>query len=539
MPYAGFWMLLFISFKFVNSLSGIYKDNEDTCNVTSVQDYCPHLDREINAGDLYEEATEISQCISTRTYSGRNENGMNTSESVKCLIRDVEKNIGHRRENFTKIRQIFLNAELEILSDNGQQRAQTYKCLYCVISEMNFVLNAMDLSNTSDKKSLYVGLKEYEIIRKIFTVILYINMSKNFTDSRDQSFFDKDIWEKFFVALTNKTLDIADIKKEADRVVSEKEDKCVKYNRVKNCGFCSRCPLRPILWFFYIIAIVENGLLVFIFIRHREIRTERNIIILNLAVADILAVLCNASLQIIFIYGGTFEKAKIYYRVTDMFLEVTTGVCIYSIVVLSIQRYSAVVTTYKFSACCFSRRFNSTVFVCILWIFGCVPKIIEFSTEMSLRAWAMRNLILYCVVPVVSMATFYFMTSWRLKQSVRMMPGEAVRQETARSARVRSSNILIALIAVFIISYTPIQLFRFIELWFYGGGYLFDYVDLIAYSLLSLNSCFNPVALYVASGTFRRYYNRYICCRWNKREVNLSNPNTNHQCTKNTCHTQS
>jgi gastrin-releasing peptide receptor/ATP-dependent RNA helicase UAP56/SUB2 len=331
----------------------------------------------------------------------------------------------------------------------------------------------------------------------------------------------------------NNALDAKEIRREVMKEKSER--KSSKFGGVKNCGFESDCKLRLILWILYTVAIAENGLLVFIFFRHREMRSDRNIIILNLAVADILSVLSNASLQIIFIYGGPFQRAKVYYRIADLSLEVSTGVCIYSIVVLSIQRYFAVFPSYKCRECGFARRFNSTLFVLGLWAVGCVPQIIHVTTNMSFRAWAMRNLILYCVIPIVAIATFYLMTSWRLRQSVRKMPGEAMRQETARHARVRSSNVLIALIVVFVISYTPIQLFRFIELWYFGGGYLFDYVDLIAYSLLSLNSCFNPVALYVASGTFRRYYNRYICYRRKDAPVNMSSSNLNIHNTNKTC----
>jgi hypothetical protein len=349
-------------------------------------------------------------------------------------------------------------------------------------------------------------------------------------------FFDIETLENIFNTLTNNTLDTKEIGGEVDRVMKEKSKrKSNKFGDVKNCGFESECKMRPILWILYTVAIAENGLLIFIFVRHREMRSDRNIIILNLAVADILSVLCNASLQIIFIYGGTFERAKLYYRITDLSLEVSTGVCIYSIVGLSIQRYVAVVPSYRCRECGIARRFNSTLFVLVLWVVGCVPQIIHKTIGMSFQAWAMRNLILYCVVPIVAIATFYLMTSWRLRQSVRNMPGEALRQETARHARVRSSNVLIALIVVFVISYTPIQLFRFIELWYFGGGYLFDYVDLIAYSLLSLNSCFNPVALYVASGTFRSYYNRYICYRRKGTQVNKSSSNINIHSTNKTC----
>jgi hypothetical protein len=425
----------------------------------------------------------------------------------------VGRNIANRRENFTKLRQIFLNAELDMTSDSGQQRAQIYSCLYCVISELNLELNSLDPSNTSDTKSPYFGAKSYGIFRKIFTIILYINTSKDSADFTNESFFDADTWENFFNTLTNNTLDTAEIKKVVDEMIRvRRSDDCVPIDLVQNCGFCSKCRLRPILWILYIAAVIVNGLLVLIFIRHREIMTDRNIIILNLAVADILAVLCNASLQIIFVYGRTYDSVKIYYKVINSCLEITTGVCIYSIVGLSVQRYCAVFPFYRLNNRGLSRRFNSTLFVCVLWIAACLPKVIEFFTEMSLRAWAMRNLLLYCVIPAICITTFYFKTSWRLKRSVRMIPGEAMRQETIRHARVRSSNILIALVAVFVVSYTPIQLFRFIELWFYGGGYLFDYVDVLAYSLLSLNSCCNPVALYVASGTFRKYCNRYVCC---------------------------
>jgi hypothetical protein len=348
-------------------------------------------------------------------------------------------------------------------------------------------------------------------------------------------FFDTETLEDLFITLTNTTLNTKEIRNDVDRVMKENSKRKInRFSEVRNCGFQSECRLRPVLWILYTIAVAENGLLIFIFIRHSEIRSDRNIIILNLAVADILSVLCNASLQILFIYGGTFENVTLYYRIMDLFLEVSTGVCIYSIVILSIQRYFAVIPTYKCRECGLSRSFNSTLSILVLWSVACVPQIVSITTGMSIQAWAMRNLILYCVVPIVAITTFYLITSRRLRQSVRKMPGEVVRQETARHARVRSSNVLISLIAVFVISYTPIQLFRFIELWFYGGGYLFDYVDLIAYSLLSLNSCFNPIALYAASGTFRRYYNKYICYCWKNNEVTTSSSNLHIQSTNKT-----
>jgi hypothetical protein len=518
-------MLLTTNLKGVQALHTIDEDHRNACNFTSIQDSCPQSDRNISTDDLHQEAMEVSHCMNKLTHTQTDRKEVNALGSLKCLIRNIKRSMEHHKKEFMKLNEMFLNAEFEI-SNHSQKTVQQIKCFYCVVSELNYIFSSYNSLNTLN----------FETFRRMFTLFVYVEISQNVSSVKDNSFFDTEAWEDVFNILTNYTLDTNEIRKDVERIVKDKaEEKREEQRRVKNCGFGSECRFRPVLWILYVTAIAGNGLLIFIFIRHREMRSDRNIIILNLAVADILSVLCNASLQVLFISGKTFEEVKIYYRIIDLSLEVSTGVCIYSIVVLSVQRYSAVVPTHKCSKCGLATRFNSNLFVCVLWVAGCMPQIIHVTSGMSFRVWAMRNLILYCVVPVLAMATFYFLTSWRLRQSVRKMPGEAIRQETVRHARVRSSNVLIALIAVFFISYTPIQLFRFIELWFYGGGYLFEYVDLIAYSMLSLNSCFNPVALYVASGSFRRYFNKYLYYRWKNHDLSLHSSNVNVQSKNKSC----
>jgi hypothetical protein len=523
MAHMALWTVFAVNLQcaHVHALRPTQQSKSDICNVTSLHDSCPSPEGSISVDELYWQAMNISECMRAATGTQMYRGDVSILGSLQCLISDMQRNI--RSRDFTDT----------LLSVNSQMSAQEYKLIYCIDYELNYLLNSANYVSVNDEEPLAFNtsqLQMCEAIRRIFAVVLYLQTSENDANVVSRIVFDTQTLETILSVLTNNTLDTKEIRKEVERVMKDKpKAKGGRFGDVKNCGFESECKLRAILWVLYTVAIAENGLLIFIFVRHREMRSDRNIIILNLAVADILSVVCNASLQIIFIYGGPFEKVKLYYRITDLSLEVSTGVCIYSIVVLSVQRYFAVIPTYRWKNCQFIRRFNSILFVVVLWTVGCVPQIIHITAQMSFQAWAMRNLILYCVIPIVAIATFYVMTSWRLRQSVRQMPGEALRQETARQARVRSSNVLIALIVVFVISYTPIQLFRFIELWYYGGGYLFDYVDLIAYSLLSLNSCFNPIALYVASATFRRYYNRYICYRRKAVAVNMSNSNINIQ----------
>jgi hypothetical protein len=475
---------------------------------------------------LYQEAKEVSGWLNAYSYKIDDVLTIEIGGNIlKSHVKDTCKKIEQGRFNSAGIRKVLLGEYIDLLLNHSKERAQEFKCLCCAVTEMSVVFNCTDYNKSDLKLSAYSKTENVEFIQAISIVFVFLQTTHNLSHDADKCInMLVDIWEKFIDNLTNNTLNSEDRRKEVDEVTKEKPK---QEGEPKNCGFGSECRFRPILWTLYLIAITGNGLLILIFVRNREMRTGRNMIILNLAVADIFSVLCNAFIQTLFIYGETYEHVRVIYGIINLFFEVTTCVCIYSVVALSIQKYFAVLPAFKCDKYGISKRFRSAVFICLLWITACVPQIIELTSDISPRLWALRNLILYCVLPIVAMATFYMMTSWRLRQSVRKIPGEPVLHVTIKHARVRSSNVLIALIAVFVVSYTPIQIFRFTEIWFRDGDYLFDYVDLVAYSLISLNSCFNPIALYVASAKFRLYYNKYLCCRNIEMENKQSMTNTN------------
>jgi hypothetical protein len=90
-----------------------------------------------------------------------------------------------------------------------------------------------------------------------------------------------------------------------------------------------------------------------------------------------------------------------------------------------------------------------------------------------------------------------------------------VGQERLRHSRIVSSAVLTSLAALFVVSYTPDFLFKFlyfqldIRIMSAGRGII---VAVVTYYLTYVNCCFNPLVLLVMSKSFRDYTKEYICC---------------------------
>jgi hypothetical protein len=127
------------------------------------------------------------------------------------------------------------------------------------------------------------------------------------------------------------------------------------------------------------------------------------------------------------------------------------------------------------------------------------------------------------------MAAFSILTARRLHDSTRDVPSQLCNANTEQS-RKRSARVLRALTLAFLISYVPNFTWNFVDYWFEDE--LFELPDIVsvsidnvAYHLLFLNVCFNPMALYIVSSTFRKAFVMYMfrCCSKVKRIQRSSN----------------
>jgi gastrin-releasing peptide receptor len=273
-----------------------------------------------------------------------------------------------------------------------------------------------------------------------------------------------------------------------------------------------------------VVGLFGNGMLLFIFIRHRELRTTANIMIMNLAVCDILNLSVNAPLHSYFHYeGGSLEyfTSCTFVLALRQYLRCTGAL---AVIALITQRFSIVVPAFRnpsINQTPFSFAVLSIIIVWVLplplaWPTMYLPDfygpICQFGREETgLSYIIVLSFFLYCFIMPSIMFGFSTLIAKRLRKSIRDMPGE-IRHRTQEVLRNRSARMTMTLAIVFVITYFPFQVWVLLARWVRvdKNTPVMIYALYLSKHLLFANGCFNPIALFIVSSMFRKMFARHI-----------------------------
>jgi gastrin-releasing peptide receptor len=227
----------------------------------------------------------------------------------------------------------------------------------------------------------------------------------------------------------------------------------------------------PVMSTVFVVGITGNGLLLTIFIRHKETMTFPNSMLMNLTAVDCLTLLINVLLDFFRLRSAWqlgVPISKLFYLSSYMFIAVS----IYSVVTLSVQRFMAV-RHLPSGAMCHVGRKTKYVFVATVWAFAFVLSLPHaliadsggLCKEDSFENFGLlstADLVLFCIVPAILVAVFSGLTAAGIRRSAGSIPGEGAGQERLRHRLIVSSAVLTALAAHFVVSYTPVFLYRFL-----------------------------------------------------------------------------
>jgi len=276
-----------------------------------------------------------------------------------------------------------------------------------------------------------------------------------------------------------------------------------------------------ILAIYLVVGITGNGLLLTIFVRHKETRTLANSMLINLTVVDFISLVINVLfdyLLVIALLNFSFSVCKLFYFFTYSLLTVST----YSVAMISVQRFVAV--TQPSSLAWYHQSQKTKYFLtAIVWCLGLILSVPHGvsanSRNDTCNAVSQENasstltvdLITPCVVPLLIIAVFSGLTAYRIRRSAREIPGEATGQEQLQHSRMVSSTVLFALTVVFVVSITPYFLFTFLtfEVCFSVPFWNCFLAYTITYHLRFVNCCLNPIVLFVLSKRYRGYIKRF------------------------------
>ena len=283
----------------------------------------------------------------------------------------------------------------------------------------------------------------------------------------------------------------------------------------------------PLYVLILLTGLAWNTVLLLIFAQKKQVRTAPNIMIFNIAMVDMLNLTFNLPLQYFGFYYPSYVRLSEPVCLLFIILRcMFTSTSALSVVALTAQRFC--VTLPDFHILKARRHLSSLVitviYILVVWAAACsivLPDTLgervcddstaEKTSRKSAKVVSLHEFLVYCFVLPGIMFTFTIMTARRLKQSAREIPGDA-RHKTHEDARNRGAKVVTALCVVFTISYVPFFMWGRIATTLALDRLELAYriLDNITYYLLFSNPCFNPLALYVTSRTFRRLFNGYF-----------------------------
>ncbi|XP_037799457.1 neuropeptide CCHamide-1 receptor-like [Penaeus monodon] len=196
------------------------------------------------------------------------------------------------------------------------------------------------------------------------------------------------------------------------------------------------------------------------------------------------------------------------------FVKTWSGITVFTLTALSADRYMAIVRPVSHHVSDTADRVTVIVAVGI-WVFSailalpaalfshvpdkftptgekyhiCTP-FPPYLGDLYPKIHTLVKFIVYYVLPLVLIATFYVLMARHLLVSAQHLPGEAAGQQRQVQARRKVAKMNSSM----------------------NYNIYWHSFRIVGFCLSFINSCINPIALYFVSGTFRKYFNRHVFC---------------------------
>ncbi|XP_053983745.1 neuropeptide CCHamide-1 receptor-like [Hylaeus volcanicus] len=292
-----------------------------------------------------------------------------------------------------------------------------------------------------------------------------------------------------------------------------------------------------------LIGLTGNGVLALTILRHSHMRNVPNIYVFSLALGDLLVIVTCVPFTFTVYILDSWPFGLVLCKVSECFKDISIGVSVFTLTALSADRFFAIVDPMrKLHATGTGRRATrfAVIVAASIWLLAitcaipasfayirdfrvnknvsfraCYPYPEEFGPNYPKTILVCRFFIFYAV-PLSIIAVFYILMARHLMRSTRNIPGEMQGQARQVKARKKVAKMVMAFVIVFAVCFFPQHVFM---LWFHTHptaqadyNAFWHYFRIIGFCMAFTNSCINPIALYCVSGTFRKYFDRYLLC---------------------------
>lgn len=375
-----------------------------------------------------------------------------------------------------------------------------------------------------------------ELIMEIESCIHEVSDVRNFTLTHNLTGFITDIWieelldvQRWKYILRNKTEDLRSLERTKGRTkISIVVNKYVRF---------------PVFLIIFVVGLAANGALITIFACYPKIRKYRNMIILNLSIADTLSLIVNLPATHLYESMSSWPASPATAQIFMFNRFLCFGVSVFSVVVLCLQRFS---TTLKLSVrrgviLRQSTKHNSILLIAAIWTLAIVFALphslcgsiyfnASFNTNVEFHSKIVTvlfliDLITLSIIPLTAMTTLYWFTVRHLNLRAQQLPVDMPEYQRTYQRKVLSRSKIVIMLTPIVFAVTSLPYYVYIVADHFWGTDInslsYTIVKAILYCLIFVNCVFNPAALYITSGTFRHYIKMHFF-RWKRNENNYT-----------------
>nr|QBE90574.1 kisspeptin receptor [Apostichopus japonicus] len=274
-----------------------------------------------------------------------------------------------------------------------------------------------------------------------------------------------------------------------------------------------------------IIGVAGNSLVIYVIIRHGQMKTVTNYYIVNLAITDISFLLFCAPFTATLFYPSPWLFGAFLCKFVFMMMQVTATATCLTLAAMSVDRYKAIVRPLQSLR---SRTTNLALSVSIaIWtasLVSSIPAILYFNLDDDVicveywpswrMAYGLYGAIVLYLIPLTVISVCYALMLHKLWR--RVVPGDVYNDQQNLRHKRRTTKMVLVVVLTFAICWLPVHVF---SMWYRFAQQRFPVNDatyifkVISHTLSYANSCCNPFIYAFMGENFIRYFKKaFPCC---------------------------
>ncbi|XP_023233878.1 allatostatin-A receptor-like [Centruroides sculpturatus] len=278
------------------------------------------------------------------------------------------------------------------------------------------------------------------------------------------------------------------------------------------------------------VGLLGNSLVVVVVSCNSQMRSTTNILIINLAVADLLFIIFCVPFTAWDYAFPYWPFGDIWCKTVQYLVIVCAYASIYTLVLMSLDRFLAVV--HPITSMSIRTEKNAYIAIGLLWcliLLSCIPvsqshgelpfviENVHYSTcgflseeGYNLAAFHICFFLSSYVVPLALIFCLYMLMLKRLWFG--NSPGGHVSAESLRSKK-RVTRMVVVVVVIFAVCWCPIQIVLLLKsINAYEITPFRLMVQITSHTLAYMNSCVNPILYAFLSDNFRKAFHKVISC---------------------------